>query len=600
MKAASRHWLYSLSLLLLTALGLGIRLLNLAEKPLWTDEFSTIVFSLGNSFLSVPLDQPISTEVLLEPLRPQGAGPEAVVANLFRESNHPPLYFLLSHFWLQLFPILPSGWVSAWAVRLLPAILGALSIPLTFQLGWLAFRSRAAAQVAAAVMAVSPFGIYLAQEARHYTLPLIWILLSLCCFVVAARHLRERQVVPISICLGWIVVNGLGIATHYFFVFTLGAEAIVLLCLGLVQSWQERGIWYPSAHWRRIWIVAAGTAAAGLIWWPVLQNIQGGELTRWIYEGNRSGLAWLEPIGQAVAGWVTMLYLLPIQADSQGVVVLSGVILVLLVLWTFPKLDRGLKVQLLQRDSRLGVMVLGAFVVSAILLFFSITYLFETDLTGAFRYNFVYFPGAVVLLGAGLASSWNVALWIAHSPAGKVSPVLLSLLRVSSRRVVLLVWLLSLLGALTVVTNLGYQKTHRPDVVAAAIQSQSQPGATVLVAIPHQTHGQTGRLMGVALALRQMANQTPNPLEPLFLLAHDTQNPRSVMATLRRTLNQLPRPLDLWLLNFQTVPNSLVEELLEQQNCEAEGKSRSVDGYRYRHYRCTEPLARPTRRPSSE
>jgi uncharacterized membrane protein len=592
-KADSRPWLQGLLLLILTGLGLGIRLLNLAEKPLWTDEFSTIVFSLGNSFLSVPLDQAISTNVLLEPLRPNpAAGPEAVVSHLFGESNHPPLYFLLSHFWLTLFPASPSGWVSAWAVRLLPAILGALSIPLTFQLGWLAFRSPIVAQVAAALMAVSPFGIYLAQEARHYTLPLIWILLSLCCFVVAARYLRDRQIVPISVCLAWIVINGLGIATHYFFVFTLGAEAIVLLCLGLVQSWHERGIWHPSAHWRRIWAVAAGTAATGLVWWPVLQNIQGGELTRWIYEGNRSGLAWLEPVGQAIAGWITMLYLLPIQAESQTVVVLSGVCLALLVLWTLPKLYRGLKVQLLQRESRLGVLVLGAFVVSAIVLFFSITYLFEADLTGAFRYNFVYFPGVVVLIGAGLASSWNVALWIAHAPAGQVSPVLLSLLRVSSRRVVLLVWLFSLLGALTVVTNLGYQKTHRPDVVAAAIQSQSQPGSTVLVAIPHQTHGQTGRLMGIALALQQM----PNPVEPLFLLAHETQNQRSIVTTLRRTMNQLPRPIDLWLLNFQTLPDSLVEGLLDQQNCEAQGKSQSVDGYRYRHYRCAQPVARPVRK----
>lgn len=594
MKAAP-SWLHLLLMLLWILLGLSLRFTNLTGKPLWTDEFSTIVFSLGNGFADIPLDQVISIEQLLQPLKPTpGNGVEAVVSHLFRESNHPPLYFVLSHFWLHLFPTDANGLISTWGIRSLAALIGTLTIPVTFFLAWLAFRSRVVAQTSAAFMAVSPFGIYLAQEARHYTLPILVILLSLCCLVVAAQKLRDRIVLPIWLCFCWIIINGLGIATHYFFAFTLGAEAIVILCLGLVQSWRERGIWHPSLHWRRVWVVAAGTAAAGLIWWPILQNIQEGELTRWIYQGDRSGLAWLDPIGQALAGWITMLYLLPIQISSQFLEGLSGVALVLLVLWTLPKLYRGLQVQYLQRDPRLGVLVLSVFVVGAILLFFSITYFFDADLTSAFRYNFVFFPGVVILIGAGLASSWDVAIRIAQAPAVNVPPALLNLLRVSNRKTVIVIWLLSLLGAFTVVTNLGYQKTHRPDVVAAAIRDQTEHPA--LVAIPHQTHGQTGRLMGIAVELQQQ----PAPIPTQFLLAHQTQNQQSAITTLNQALNQLSRPLDLWLLNFQDVPKELLDEVLEQQNCAAESKSRSVDGYRYRMYRCGKRLPAASKRPPSK
>lgn len=587
MKASPHNrWVHILLLLLWTLLGLSLRFTNLTDKPLWTDEFSTIVFSLGNSFLNVPLDQAISAETLLQPLKPApNAEVSAVIESLFRESNHPPLYFVLSHFWLKLFPTDSSGLVSTWSVRSLPALIGTASIPATFILGWLAFRSRVVAQVAAALMAVSPFGIYLAQEARHYTLPILEILISLCCLMIAAHKLRDRAIVPLWVCFIWILINGMGIATHYFFAFTLGAEAIVIACLGLVQSWQERGIWYPSLHWRRIWIVAIGTTVAGLVWWPVLQNIQEGELTRWIYQGDRSGLAWLDPVGQAVAGWITMLYLLPIQANSTTLDTASGVVLVLLTLWTLPKLYRGLKVQYVQRESRLGVLVLSVFVMAAVVLFFSVTYVFETDLTSAFRYNFVYFPGVITLIGAGLASSWDVAVRIAQAPAIHIPPALLNLLRVSSRKAVILIWLLSLVGAFTVLLDLGYQKTHRPDVVATAIyqQAQDQLEGNTLIAIPHQTHGQTGRLMGIALNLQQQRLAR----EPLFLLAHETQNPRSVVNTLRQAIEQLSGPLDLWLINFQDILQSPLNSMLEQQDCLPRTKSRSVDGYRYRLYHCT-------------
>jgi uncharacterized membrane protein len=579
---SKRRGLHLLLLLIWTVVGFNLRFTNLADKPLWTDEFSTIVFSLGNSFLSVPSDQIITLKELLSPLVPDPqANVRTVINHLLVESNHPPLYFILSHFWLNLFAT-SDGIISVFEARTLPALLGAVSIPLTFLLGWLAFRCLIVAQIAAAFMAVSPFGIYLAQEARHYTLAIIWVIVSLYCMLRATQTIHNRIPLPLNICVTWVVANALGLATHYFFSLTLAAEALVVGGLGIVQIWQQRGSVYTGTHWKRIWGVAAGTIATVLVCLPFfLPTLSNNELTQWIYHTNRSGLEWLNPIIQAIAGWITMLYLLPIQAKSHLVVIISGVVLVLSVIWTVPKLWWGLKVQLRKQESqRLAVYVLLSFVGGAVLLFFGIVYFLSIDLTSVFRYHFVYFPAVIVLVGAGLASAWKTP----QVATNGLARVLLRLINISDKKTVILIWLLSLLGGLTIITNLGYQKTHRPDVVAKAIRQESE--GTVLIAIAHHHHGQTGRLMGIALSLQQHASNKATPLNPLFLLVHSGEDSHSAINTLNKSLDQLPHPSDLWLVNFQQVPDELLNTFLNQHNCIPGNHPRSVDGYRYRLYRC--------------
>ena len=113
-----------LLLLLWTILGAGLRLANLDGKPPWTDEFATLVLSLGNSFKSVPLDRVISFQDLLAPLIFQPSATVGdVVNNVFVEDHHPPTYFALAHLWMNLFPT-DGGYVNLWAARALPAFFG--------------------------------------------------------------------------------------------------------------------------------------------------------------------------------------------------------------------------------------------------------------------------------------------------------------------------------------------------------------------------------------------------------------------------------------------------------------------------------------------
>jgi len=151
--------------------------------------------------------------------------------------------------------------------------------------------------------------------------------------------------------------------------------------------------------------------------------------------------------------------------------------------------------------------------------------------------------------------------------------------------VVITIGIVGLLSGLTVATGWGYQKTHRPDVVVQHLQAATQ--SPPLIAIAHATHGQTGRLMGIAWEL-QRQQPTGVLANPLFLLAHQDQNPLSSAIALQQTLSQLPRPLDLWLLNFPNPDETPgFAALLTAERCVADPQHKyRTDGYRYRLYRC--------------
>ncbi|NEN93021.1 MAG: hypothetical protein F6K48_30680, partial [Okeania sp. SIO3H1] len=237
-----RRSLHSQWLLLLVwiAIATCLRLTNLDGKPPWTDEFSTLVFSLGNSFQDVPLDRAIAPEILLQPLQFNvNTDINHVVDNLLTHSNHPPVYFILTHWWMQLFSV-EGELVSLWGARSLSVIFGVISIPAIYGLARLAFHSRLVGQFAAAIMAVSPYGIYLAQEARHYTLAILFVIASFCCLTISIRHFQQVQSLPMFTAFIWVVVNSLGIATHYFFTLTLCAEAMVLISLFFFEEGRRK------------------------------------------------------------------------------------------------------------------------------------------------------------------------------------------------------------------------------------------------------------------------------------------------------------------------------------------------------------------------
>ncbi|MFN6463311.1 MAG: phospholipid carrier-dependent glycosyltransferase [Nostoc sp. DedVER02] len=548
-------------------IGISLRLTNLTAKPPWTDEFSTLVFSLGNTFSSVPLDQAIAPDILLQPLQPNPAASIGnVVHNLVTQDTHPPLYFVLAHLWMKLFPS-DGGLISLFGARALPALIGAASIPCIYVLGRIAFRSQLVGHLAAAMMAVSPYGIFLSQEARHYSLAALWVIASFTCLVIATRHLQNRTPLPISIVLFWVGINALGVATHYFFTLTLCTEAVVLIFLAWLQlQTSKKFSLLFSPNWWRIYAVATGTIVASLIWLPIfLENRNRSNLTEWI-RGSRVGLDWLSPIFQALGTLIAMISLLPVESSKLLLVIPSGIVMLTFFIWAVPILLRSIKIQLQHPENRIMIQVFIGVVISAIALFFIFTYFLGIDLTRGARYNFVYFPAIVILLGASLAVCW-------HPPKAIKS---IGRWGINGKKAVMLIWLMGFFSAVTVICNLGYQKYYRPEQFVRLIQ-QTSP-VPVLIATTHKTYVHTGEMMGVAREIK-LANSLQ---KPLFLLAHQDKDPNTSTIALENTLKTLPRPFDLWLVNFHAPVAEAVKTCIMS---DTESLPR-VNGYEYKLYHC--------------
>ncbi len=551
-----------LLLLLWTTIALGLRLTQLTAKSPWTDEFSTLVFSLGNSYRTVPLNEAVSLDELLQPLQINPhVGVSQVIHNLLTESNHPPLYFILAHWWMRLWSG-NSGLVSLWVARSLSAIFGALSVPAIYLLSAFAFRSSLVGLLAAAMMAVSPYGIFLAQEARHYTLAILWAIASFGCLVIATKHIQNKTKLPILIVISWIVVNVLGIATHYFFVLTLAAQAIVLLVL---QYRRKKKAFYSP--WGQIYTVAVGTAIGGIVWLPIfLQN--NSKLTEWIENGDKSNfLVLLNPIFQAIAAWITMLSLLPVEAAALPVVIASGLVMIIFFVWAIPILKRGLVANLRQPRTRLITQIFAGIAGSAIAIFFFFTYILGIDLTRGARYNFVYFPAVIVLVAASLAICWQQGKNSKNLSSGKTA--------------VALIWLMGFLSAISVINNLGYQKYYRPDLFVQLVQKTSS-SVPVLIATTHKTHVQTGEMMGIAREFKL----AKIPTNPQFLLAHQSQDPRTSTTALQNTISQKPLPFDLWLVNFYAPVEGINNCYTDTDSNVENNLEVPVDGYNYQLYHC--------------
>ena len=543
-------------LLLWTIIGTCLRFINLGELPPWTDESATVAFSLGNSFYNVPLNQFIDLQTLLEPLELNpNAGIGDVIHLLLTESTHPPLYFVLTHLWLKLFPS-EAGLASIWAARSLSALLGILSIPAIFYFARLVSGSLVSAQIAAAMMAVSPYGIFLATQARHYTLIILLTIASLSCFVVAFRSFERARTIPVWLVFVWIGINCIGVATHYFFVLTLAAMAIAFIPIVWRHFKQDKSVLIKS-QWRRIYLVAFGSLVGCLVWLPVLLTIRGRSPTEWIYQSNAAE-RWLEPIGRFLIWLISMVILLPtsLYDFSLGIVIFFGICSLVFWYWYLPYLVYGLK----QHTD--GTSGLQTYFLAAIALFFLFTYL-GMDLTLAGRFHFVYFPVVITLIAMSLGYFWQ-------DEDSQPKPVryLWSNSIKRSKKIVAIFLSVGLLSGAVALFNFGYLQNHRPDLAIAKIVEGTR--SDIAIATTYKHHGQTGRIIGLAWGLKNL----PNIPSPQFFLAGERE-------ILSAKLSQLDRPLDLWLINFSD------EIELEAQNCLADLEARGMTGqYKYELYRC--------------
>lgn len=210
---SNQNWLKLLFIILL-ALGLFFRLVNLDRKPIWVDETHT--FSVVSGYSDTELidkfsdTNPINIETFLKfqyPNSDRGLGDS--LYKLYTDV-HPPLYFLIARSFVKLFGN------SVAVLRSASVVLSILTLPCIYWLCLELFGSSLVSKVATALFCVSPFQVLYAQEARPYSLFALVILFSGASLLWAMRTQKWIAWFIFSISLA------IGLYSQLFFLFVIG------------------------------------------------------------------------------------------------------------------------------------------------------------------------------------------------------------------------------------------------------------------------------------------------------------------------------------------------------------------------------------------
>ncbi len=322
----------------------------------------TVAFGIGLFFYSrsdMWLDEALTVNIARLPLDD--------LRGALERDGAPPLYYVLLHIWTGVFG---DGDVAA---RSLSGVF-ALGAVVTC---WFAARRWFDARTAwltVIVLAVNPFLIRYATEARMYTLEILLVALGL----IAVPRALERASLGRLACVS-LVTAGL-VYTQYWAFYLVGVVGATMLLVA----------WLLAAR-RREYLVVAGAIAVGLLllvpWLPTF-------LSQRAHTGTPWGVAVLPglPIGMTFLGFS--------GGDEQEGWVLVFLLVALLLLGLFARaLDgRRLEVDLRAQPAARWLGIVGG---ATLVVGVSLNYL--AGQAFAPRYSAIVFPFFALLVGRGLA-----------------------------------------------------------------------------------------------------------------------------------------------------------------------------------------------------
>lgn len=205
-------------LVIILAIGIFFRFANIEKKVYWYDEVFTSLRVSGYTEAEVVQQVSARPEIGIEDLQtyqrsnPQRDLLDTIKSLALEDPQHPPLYYSMAYFWRQWFGS------SAAAIRSLSALISLLVFPCIYWLCRELFDSPLVALVAVALVAVSPYHILFAQEARQYSLWTVTILLSSASLLRAIRVKTKASwgLYGVSVVLGLysFLLSGLVVIGH--------------------------------------------------------------------------------------------------------------------------------------------------------------------------------------------------------------------------------------------------------------------------------------------------------------------------------------------------------------------------------------------------
>ena len=231
-KVRSRRWIAG-AIGLALAWGIFFRFYHLDRKVFWGDEVFTAMRASGYSAAEV-IERTYTGEILdLADLqqyqRPIDRSWQQTWDALIGSPEQAPLYYLLARGWMLMFgedvagvaPADLTRSISTW--RSLSAVISLLLFPCVYWLCCELFASTATAWIAIALIALSPFYVLFAQEARLYSLWTVSIALSSAA-LLRARHQQRGwwlYALTLALSLYTFLFSGLVAIGHGIYIFAL-------------------------------------------------------------------------------------------------------------------------------------------------------------------------------------------------------------------------------------------------------------------------------------------------------------------------------------------------------------------------------------------
>jgi uncharacterized membrane protein len=176
---------------ILLLLGIFFRFASLGERPYWHDEAHTLLRSSGYTVAEIT-NQIFNTQVLdrdqvlkFQQLSPEKTGFDVVRSLATEEPHRAPLFYVLVHYWMRWFGSDPAS------LRILPSLLSLLVFPAIYWLCLDLFALPFTGWIAIALVSVSPFQIYYAQEVREYSLWAAATLFTSAAYIHAMRSSKR-------------------------------------------------------------------------------------------------------------------------------------------------------------------------------------------------------------------------------------------------------------------------------------------------------------------------------------------------------------------------------------------------------------------------
>jgi hypothetical protein len=247
---------------------LGVALRLMPRSALWLDE------ALSVNIASLPLGD---------------------IPSALERDGHPPLYYFLLHFWLELGS-------SDWWVRTLSAVVSVLGMPLAYLAGVRISRRKSAGGlgarrlglIAVALWALMPFAVRYGSETRMYALVSTLVLAG---YLLVDNMLGTQRpgtgvtaTSPWPSAVGILAITAALLYTHYWALWLLAATGLLVIAV-LVRA-------VSSDLRRRAWMTLGAMAAGGLLYLPWVPTM--------LFQAENTGTPWGEVFRPATIVVVTI------------------------------------------------------------------------------------------------------------------------------------------------------------------------------------------------------------------------------------------------------------------------------------------------------